>query len=164
MMAPLISFVGKSGVGKTTVIEKLIAELKRRGYRIAVVKHHAHTTPIDERGKDSWRFAEAGARVAVVSSPVEIARFERVPRELTLDEIATQIADVDLILTEGFKREAAPKIEVARAALGRDLVARAAELIAVVSDHPIPLNLPRFDLDNAVGLASFIEEKFLRAG
>ncbi len=83
-MIPLLSFVAKSGSGKTTLIEKLVAELKRRGYRIAVVKHHAHTTPIDGRGKDSWRFAEAGASVAFVSSPVEIARFERVPRELTL--------------------------------------------------------------------------------
>ena len=160
-MTPLLSFVGKSGVGKTTLIEKLIAELKRRGYRIAVVKHHAHTTPIDGRGKDSWRFAEAGASVAIVSSPAEIARFERVPRELTLNEIAAQIDNVDLILTEGFKREAAPKIEVSRAALGTDLIGRAEELIAVVSDHPITLNLPRFDLDDAAGIASFIEGEFL---
>jgi molybdopterin-guanine dinucleotide biosynthesis protein MobB len=161
-MIPLLSFVGKSGVGKTTLIEKLVAELKRRGYRIAVVKHHAHTTPIDGRGKDSWRFAEAGASLAVVSSPVEIARFERVTRELTLNEIAAQINGVDLILTEGFKREAAPKIEVSRTALGADLVARADELIAVVSDHPITLNLPRFDLDDAAGIAALIEGKFLR--
>lgn len=161
-MIPLLSFVGKSGVGKTTLIEKLVAELKRRGYRIAVVKHHAHTTPIDGRGKDSWRFAEAGASLAVVSSPVEIVRFERVTRELTLNEIAAQINGVDLILTEGFKREAAPKIEVSRTALGADLVARADELIAVVSDHPIALNLPRFDLDDAAGIAAFIEGKSLR--
>ena len=161
-MIPLLSFVGKSGVGKTTLIEKLVAELKRRGYRIAVVKHHAHTTPIDGSGKDSWRFAEAGASLAVVSSPVEIVRFERVTRELTLNEIAAQINGVDLILTEGFKREAAPKIEVSRTALGADLVARADELIAVVSDHPIALNLPRFDLDDAAGIAAFIEGKSLR--
>jgi molybdopterin-guanine dinucleotide biosynthesis protein MobB len=161
-MIPLLSFVGKSGVGKTTLIEKLVAELKRRGYRIAVVKHHAHTTPIDGRGKDSWRFAEAGASLAVVSSPVEIARFERVTRELTLNEIAAQINGVDLILTEGFKREAAPKIEVSRAALGTNLIGRADELIAVASDHPIALNLPRFDLDDAAGIAALIEGKFLR--
>jgi molybdopterin-guanine dinucleotide biosynthesis protein B len=161
-MTPLISFIGKSGVGKTTLLEKLIAEFKPRGYRIAVVKHHVHTTSLDAPGKDSWRFAEAGASVAIVSSPVEIARFERVPRELTLNEIAAQISNVDLILTEGFKREAAPKIEISRAALGTDLVGRGEELIAVVSDHPIALNLPRFDLDDPAGLASFIEAKFLR--
>lgn len=161
-MTPLISFIGKSGVGKTTLLEKLIAELKRRGYRIAVVKHHAHTTPLDAPGKDSWRFAEAGADVAIVSSPVEIARFERVPRELALHEIAAQICDVDLILAEGFKREAAPRIEVSRAELGTNLVGCAEELSAVVADHPITFALPRFDLDDAVGLASFVEERFLR--
>lgn len=163
-MTPLVSFIGKSGVGKTTLIEKLIAELKRRGYRVAVVKHHVHTTSLDAPGKDSWRFAEAGASLALVSSPVELARFERVPRELTLNEIAAQIDNVDLILTEGFKRETAPKIEVSRAALSTDLIGRAGELIAVVSDHPIALDLPRFDLDGAAGLATFIEKKFLKGG
>ena len=90
-MTPLISIVGKSGIGKTTLIEKLVRELKSRGLRVAVIKHHAHTTPIDAPGKDSWRFAEAGADAVVVSSPVEIARFERVARELTLAEIAARV-------------------------------------------------------------------------
>ena len=161
-MPPLVSFIGKSGVGKTTLIEKLIAELKRRGYQIAVVKHHAHTTPIDGFGKDSWRFAEAGACMAIVSSPVEIARFERVSREWTLEEIAAQINNVDLILTEGFKREPAPKIEISRAALGTNLIGQVAELVAVVSDHPIAVDVPRFDLDDVRGIASLIEERFLR--
>ncbi len=155
-MTPLISIVGKSGIGKTTLIEKLVRELKSRGLRVAVIKHHAHTTPIDAPGKDSWRFAEAGADAVVVSSPVEIARFERVARELTLAEIAARVENVDLILTEGFKREPAPKIEVWRAERGTDLVARAEELIAVVSDHPIPLTVPRFDLDDGPGIAAFL--------
>ncbi len=122
-MIPLISFVGTSGCGKTTFIEQVVAELKRRGYRIAVIKHHAHTTPIDGQGKDSWRFAEAGASAVIVSSPVEVVRFERVTRELTLTEIAARIENVDLILTEGFKREVAPKIEISHQVLGVDLVA-----------------------------------------
>lgn len=163
-MTPVLSFVGKSGVGKTTLIEKLIVELKRRGFRVAVVKHHSHTTSLDTPGKDSWRFAEAGASVAIVSSPVEIARFERVPRELTLAEIAARVENVDLILTEGFKCEVAPKIEVSRAELSTQLVARVEELVAVASDHPITLNLPHFDLDDVIGIASFIEAKFLRSG
>jgi molybdopterin-guanine dinucleotide biosynthesis protein B len=160
-MTPLLSFVGKSGCGKTTLIEKVVAELKRRGYRIAVVKHHAHTTPIDGRGKDSWRFAEAGASAVIVSSPVEVARFERITRELTLAEIANRIEDVDLILTEGFKREAAPKIEVSRQELGTNLVARVEELVAVASDHPIALDLPRFALDDVNGIVELIEKRFL---
>jgi molybdopterin-guanine dinucleotide biosynthesis adapter protein len=161
-MTPILSFVGKSGVGKTTLMEKLVVELKRRSYRLGVIKHHAHTTPVDGRGKDSWRYAEAGANVVVVSSPIEFARFERVERELTLDEIAEHVGAVDLILTEGFKREAAPKIEVSRTALGADLVGRADELIAVVSDHPISLDIPRFDLEDVAGIAAFIECKFPR--
>ncbi len=154
---PLISFVGRSGVGKTTVMERLVRELKARGLRIAVVKHHAHTPPIDAPGKDSWRFAEAGADAVIVSSPVEVARFERVGRELTLAEIAARTGDVDLILTEGFKREAAPKIEVSRAAVGTDLIATPQELIAVVADHPIALAVPLFALDDMAGLATFVQ-------
>jgi molybdopterin-guanine dinucleotide biosynthesis adapter protein len=161
-MIPLLSFIGKSGVGKTTLIEKIVAEMRRRGYRVAVIKHHAHKTPIDAYGKDSWRFMEAGANQAIVSSPVEIVRFERVARELTLNEIAAQIHDVDLILTEGFKREAATKIEISRAVLGTDLIGSGDELIAVASDHPIGFDLPRFDLDDVLGIMTFIEEKFIR--
>lgn len=160
-MTPMVSFVGKSDVGKTTVVEQVIRELRRRGHRVGVVKHHAHTTPIDGTGKDSWRFAEAGANVVVVSSPVEVARFERVEHELSLEEIAQRIGKVDLILTEGFRREAAPKIEVSRRELGTDLVASADELIAVVSDYPIALNVPRFDLDDVNGIVGLIEARFL---
>jgi molybdopterin-guanine dinucleotide biosynthesis adapter protein len=159
---PLLSFIGRSGAGKTTLIERIVAEMRERGYRVAVIKHHAHPAPIDTSGKDSWRFIEAGASQAIVSSPIEIVRFERVPRELSLNEIAAQIHDVDLILTEGFKREAAPKIEVSRAALGTELIGRVDELIAVASDHPIGFDLPRFDLDDVSGIMTFIEKKFIR--
>ncbi len=160
-MTPIISIVGKSGVGKTTLNENSLPELTNRGMRVAVVKHHSHTTLIDVPGKDSRRFAEAGADPVIVSSPVEVARFERVPRERTLAEIAAGIENVDLILAEGFKREAALKIKVSRAELGEELVARAEELIAVVSDHPITFDLQRFDLDDAAGLADFIVRRFI---
>jgi molybdopterin-guanine dinucleotide biosynthesis protein B len=155
-MTPLLSFVAKSGAGKTTFIEKLIPQLKQRGLRVAVVKHHAHTSSVDSPGKDTWRFGEAGADIIAVSSPAEFVRFQRVTRELTLAEIAARIENVDLILTEGFKREPAPKIEISRAELGTDLVARTDELIAVVSNHPIALDVPQFDLNDAPGLATFI--------
>ncbi len=160
MTIPLVSFVAKSGSGKTTLLEKLIPELKRRGLRIAVIKHHAHTTPVDVPGKDTWRMAQAGADLVAVSSPVEFARFERVAQELTLAEIVAKIQNVDLIITEGFKREPAPKIEMARAEFGTDLIARTDELIAVVSDFPISLNVPHFDLDDIAGLADFICNHF----
>ena len=92
-----------------------------------------------------------------------MARFERVEIERSLDEIAAGIQDVDLILTEGFKREDAPKIEVSRAELGHDLVARADELIAVVSDHPISLGLPRYGLDDVSGVTDLIIKRYVPA-
>ncbi len=157
-MTRLISIVGQSGVGKTTFIEKLVPELKRRGLRVAVVKHHAHPTPLDTVGKDSWRFVQAGADAVVVSSPVEVARFERTARELALAEIAARLDGFDLILTEGFKREPAPKIEMSRAAVSTTLLCREQDLLAVVCDYPASTSAPRFALDDAVGVADLIEQ------
>ncbi len=157
-MSPVLSVVGKSGVGKTTLIEKLLPLLRARGLRVAVIKHHAHATPIDTPGKDTWRFAEAGASAVFVSSPIEIARFERVPQELSLKEIAARIADVELILTDGFAREPSPKLEVCRLALGTDRVERGDEVVAIASDYPIAAGVPRFHLDDAAGIASFVCE------
>jgi molybdopterin-guanine dinucleotide biosynthesis protein B len=155
-MMRLISVVGQSGAGKTTFIEKLVPELKRRGLRVAVVKHHAHDTPLDAPGKDSWRFAEAGADAVLVSSPVEFARFERPGRELSLAEIAARLDGFDLILTEGFKRESAPKIELSRAAVSTALLCREEDLLAVVCDYAAPTSAPRFALDDAAGVADLI--------
>ena len=159
-MTCILSIVGKSGSGKTTLIEKLIPEFKRRGLRIAVVKHHSHTSSVDVPGKDTWRFGQAGADVVAVSSPAEFAQFQRVERELTLAEIAARIENVDLILTEGFKRESAPKIHVSRADLGTEIVASQDEIIALVCDYPVSLNIPRFDLNDTAGLAAFLCNQF----
>src|SRR3989304_9649697 len=112
-MVPIISIVGKSDSGKTTLIEKLVRELIRRGYAVGTVKHDAHQFEIDHPGKDSWRHKQAGAGTVVVSSPAKAAVVKSVDKELTLDEIAAAyLADVDIILTEGFKREPKPKVEV----------------------------------------------------
>ncbi len=160
-MVPLVSIVGKSGVGKTTLREKLVRELVHRGVRVTVIKHHAHATPIDTPGKDSARFAAAGAVAVWVASPLELARFERTPRELTLAEIASRVNDADLILAEGFKREPGPKLEVSRAERSTDLIALAEELVAVASDYPLEIDVPRFDLDDIQGIADFVCYKFL---
>ena len=113
-MIPIVSVVGKSNAGKTTLLEKLIPELKRRGYRVATVKHDAHSFEMDEPGKDTWRHRQAGADVVVISSKDKMAMIRRVDEELSLLEIADTITGVDIILTEGFKRGPAPKIEVSR--------------------------------------------------
>ncbi len=162
-MAAILAVVGKSGAGKTTLIEKLIPEIQSHGYRVAVVKHHAHPTPIDTPGKDSWRFAQAGAGVVVVASPAEMARYERLESELTLAEIAARLPEVDLILAEGYKRENVARIEVSRAAQATELLSRADEVLAVVSDHATGLQVPHFGLDDAPGLAAFIIARLLPA-
>lgn len=155
-MIPYVSIVGKSGVGKTTLIEKLIAEFKRRGLRVAIVKHHAHVNSLDIAGKDSYRFSQAGADSVIVSSPVEIMRFERLSREKTLVEIVDDIQGVDLVLSEGFKREKAPQIEVVRASHGTDLISSPDDLIAVASDYTFLSPARLFDLDDPASIAEFL--------
>lgn len=161
-MPPVISIVGKSGVGKTTLLEKLIPELKRRGYRVATVKHDVHGFEIDQPGKDTWRHARAGSDHVVIASPNRIAHIQKLDRELTLPEIVATIHDADIVLTEGYKRGPAPKIEVSRAERSRELICAPEELVAIATDHPYDLDVPQFGLDDVVGLADLIEERFLR--
>lgn len=161
-MPPVISIVGKSGVGKTTLLEKLIPELKRRGYRVATVKHDVHGFEIDQPGKDTWRHARAGSDHVVIASPNRIAHIQKLERELTLPEIVATIHDADIVLTEGYKRGPAPKIEVSRAERSRELICTPEELIAIATDQPYDLDVPQFGLDDVVGLADLIEARFLR--
>jgi molybdopterin-guanine dinucleotide biosynthesis protein B len=160
---PIVSVVGRSGGGRTTLLEKLIPELKRRGYRVATIKHHAHPGfEVDQPGKDTWRHARAGSEQVVIAAPDRVAAMRYVDHALTLDEIAgTLIRDVDIILTEGYRRENRPKIEVLRAAHGGELMCETGELLAVATDVALALDVPCFDLDDAVGLVDLIEAQFL---
>jgi len=160
-MIPVLSIVGKSDVGKTTLLEKLIRELKARGYRVATIKHDAHSFELDQPGKDTWRHAQAGSDHVVIASPTRIAHIQRLERELTLPEIVATIHDVDIILTEGYKRGPALKIEVSRAAKGRELLCTRQELVALATDQPFDLDVPQFGLDDARGLVDLIERRFL---
>lgn len=160
-MIPVVSVVGKSNVGKTTLLEKLIPELKRRGYRVATVKHDAHSFEMDQPGKDTWRHRQAGADVVVISSKDKVAMIKRVPQEVPLPEIAQMISDVDILLTEGYKRGPAPKIEVSRRALSSELLCTADELVAIVSDQPFGLPVPQLGLEDMAGLADILEARFL---
>ena len=113
-MIPVVSFVGNSGSGKTTLLEGVVRELKRLGYRVAVVKHAPCGFDIDQPGKDSWRLTQAGSDVVVISSSERMAFIERVGVELTLTQIKDLIGDrVDIVLTEGYKQANTVKIEVA---------------------------------------------------
>jgi molybdopterin-guanine dinucleotide biosynthesis protein B len=162
MNTPILSIVGKSGSGKTTLLEKLIPELKRRGYRVATIKHHAHPGfEIDQPGKDTWRHAQAGSDCVILAAPDRLATIRSLDHELSLDEIAEGICDVDLILTDGFKRGGKPALEVMRAEHGLELVCDPQQLAAVASDAPMKVNVPCFDLQDAHGIVDWIERRFL---
>jgi molybdopterin-guanine dinucleotide biosynthesis protein B len=155
---PIVCVVGRSQVGKTTLLEKLIPELKRRGHRVATIKHHSHPGfEIDQPGKDTWRHAQAGSDHVVIAAPDKVASIRRVDREPTLDEIAATICDVDIILTEGYKHSDKPKVEVVRAARSAEPICTPDELVALVSDVAVPFDVPRFGLDDVAGLADLLE-------
>jgi len=166
-MPPVISIVSKKNSGKTTLLEKLIPALCQRGYRVGTIKHDHHGFEIDREGKDTWRHKQAGARTVVISSPRRIAMIKEVDEEVSLDRIVRHyFADMDLVITEGYKKERKPQIEVFRKkAHETPLHSKAAPgtLVAVVSDVPVDLGVPRFDIDDFLSLAAFIEERFLGA-
>jgi len=164
-MIPIISVVGKSDVGKTTFLEKLVPELVQRGYRVAVIKHDMHGFDLDQPGKDTWRLAQAGSSAVAISSPRKVGVIRQVSRELSPDEVALLIGpEVDIILTEGYKRGDKPKIEVSRQEVSPELLCQADELLAIVSDQKHPLDVPQFDLDDVAGVADLLVKRYLRWG
>lgn len=160
---PVISIVGKSGVGKTTVLERVIHETKVRGYRIGTIKHDVHGFEMDRPGKDSWRHAQAGSDVVVISGPQKMALIRKVDEEMPLDDIVALMGDVDLVITEGYKRGNKPKIEVSRLERGRELLCHPEELIATMTDYSLDLPVPRFDLEDVAGIVDLLEELYLRS-
>jgi len=164
-MIPIISIVGKSDSGKTTLIEKLVPELTRRGYRVATVKHDVHGFEVDREGKDSWRHKQAGAHTVVISSPKKVALIRDEEKDLTLEEIREKlIQDVDLILSEGYKKDVQPKIEIFRKEKHKKLLCTKEDnLIAIVSDKKFRVGVSCFFLDDIRGVADFIEKKYLQA-
>jgi molybdopterin-guanine dinucleotide biosynthesis protein B len=159
---PVVSIVGESDTGKTTLIEKIIPELTRRGYRVATIKHHNHRFDIDHEGKDSWRHKQAGACLTVLSSPWRVAVVEDVETDHNIVELRDRyIHNADIILTEGFKRNSHPKIEVFRADRNRDLISRGDEnLLAVAGDKPPQVDVPCFDGNDVMGIVNLIVNKF----
>lgn len=163
-MVPIVSVVGRSNSGKTTLLEKLIRALTARGRRIGTIKHHFHgPLEVDVPGKDSWRHRQAGARVVALASRDTLFIVGETQGEWPLQQIAHQaLFDVDLILTEGFKAGPMPKIEVNRAAQSLPLLCGPEDkLVAVVSDRDHPVSVPRFGLEDVGPLADFIEHEFL---
>ena len=161
MAIPIISFVGNSGVGKTTFLEKLIAILKARGYRVAAIKHDVHEFEVDYPGKDSWRLTRAGSDIVLLSSADKLALIEHPDAERTLAELVAMVDDrVDIVLTEGYRGASAMKIEVSRSAHSHEITARLDDLLAIVTDAAFDYQVPQFGLEEAAGMADFLEKRF----
>ncbi len=163
---PIVSFIGKKKSGKTTVVLGVIQELRSRGYRVAALKHDTHGFDIDVPGTDSYRFREIGAEVVGIASPDKYVWLNTIQEERPLGELARQIREpVDLIITEGFKKQDAPKIEVSRRARSTELVSSPDEVIGIASDQSFPTYpVPQYALDDFRGLADLIEARILGRG
>ena len=167
--SPIVSIVGRSESGKTMLVEQLIAEFKRRGYKIAALKHsHCGVIEVDQPGKDTWKFAQAGSDAVCISSPRKLVFIKKSDHDLRIDEVLAIIGpEFDLVLVEGFKKSKLPKIEVHRKELGDDLLCSPGELSAIVTDGVLdtPMadscKLPAFRWGDTAAIADFIERHFL---
>ena len=155
----VFGIAGWSNAGKTTLIERLLPRLAARGLSVSVVKHAHEKFDIDKPGKDSFRFREAGSHEVLISSPTRWAlmREHRGAAEPGLAELLTHLSDCDLVLVEGFKRDAMPKLEVHRIANGKPLLfPDDPDVVAIASDDAIDGGPTRFGLDDVDGIAGFI--------
>lgn len=155
----VFGIAGWSGSGKTTLVEKLIPVLTAHGLRVSVIKHAHHGFDLDRPGKDSYRHREAGAtQVLMLSNDRWVLMHElRGRAEPTLEEQLRLLAPCDVVLIEGYKAAAVPKIEVHRPAHGKPALWPENEhVVAVATDADIACTLPRLPLNDAVAVAAFI--------
>ena len=160
MPSPVVSIVGHSGSGKTTFLEKLLKELSSRGYQVATIKRVHKEIHFDEPGKDSWRHINTGSRAVVVSAPNEMVLIKPISSSLA-DSIRLLGDDYDIILTEGFKSDRAPKIEVHRRQVGPPL-SGLGKLFAIVTDEPLETKVRQFPTDNTAAVADLLENGFIK--
>lgn len=158
----VFGFAGYSGSGKTTLIERVIPLLVERGLRVSLVKHAHHDFDIDRPGKDSWRHRKAGATEVLISSGQRWALMHelRGRPEITLAQQLALLSPCDLVLVEGHKAAAIPKIEVHRPALGRPMLQPAdPRIVAVATDAPLAVPVPQLDLNRPEDVATFILDR-----
>ncbi len=155
----VFGFAGWSGSGKTTLIEKLIPRFVGAGLRVSLIKHAHHTFDVDQPGKDSYRHRHAGAsEILVTSSRRWVLMHElRGAHEPTFEEQVKRMSPCDLLLVEGFKFAAIPKIEVWRAATGEGMLhPNDPHIVAVASDAKIDTRLPLLALNDDAAIAKFV--------
>lgn len=161
---PAVSFVARSGTGKTTLLTAIISELKVRGYKVGAIKHDAHKFEIDHPGKDSYRFTQSGADSMLISSASKLAFVKQHQQPPEIEGLITEyFPDVDLVLVEGFKRVGLPKIEVYRQQHSGSLLCRGEnhdpQLLAVATDTPLQIDVPQLDLNNPTTIVDFLVAK-----
>ena len=159
----VILIVGYKKVGKTTLIEKLIPELSRRGYRVGTVKHHHSDFPVsvDTAGTDTWRHRQAGAASVALATPTDIAMFRDSESSISLDQIVSTLGAIDIVLVEGFHEEPRAKIEVRSAQHDEPLCLADNHLLAVVGRTERDEAVPGFSPDSIKPLVDLIEKKIL---
>ncbi len=159
-MPPVVSIIGRSKSGKTTLVEKLVTELKQRGYRVATIKHAQEIDFIP--GKDSWRHLNAGSKTTMVVSPDEAVLIKPITNTFTFSDICRLLGeDYDIILTEGFKQADTPKIEV-RYGVDNTPLKGIKRLVAVVSDESMKTDIRHFSSGDTAKLADLLEEGFIK--
>lgn len=162
----VFGITGWKNSGKTTLTERLVTEMVRRGLRVSTVKHAHHDTDIDHPGRDSHRHRVAGAGQVIICSPSRWALMTELrdtAPEPPLDALLARLDPCDIVLVEGYKAAPHPKIETHRAVLGRGLLAHSNPTIRAIAcdggvDHP----LPQFDLDDVSAIATFILQEVHR--
>ncbi|MFQ5996658.1 MAG: molybdopterin-guanine dinucleotide biosynthesis protein B [Dehalococcoidales bacterium] len=159
-MIPIVSFVGKSKSGKTTLLEKVVRELKSKGYRVAAIKHSHHDFDIDQPGKDTWRLAQAGSDIIAISSPNKMALIERLDADVTLSQIAALFrGKADIVLAEGYKNGNTAKIVVLGAEQDQDNLCSEGEILTTISAHLSSVGQPQFDADDVARIVNLVIEQ-----
>lgn len=161
-MIPVISVVGYSDSGKTTILVKIIEGLKNRGRKVATIKHHRGDFEMDQAGTDTFKHMKAGSETTILSSPSKFALISKVDKEKSLDELIEMITDVDIIITEGYKKEDKPKIEVFRKANNKErIMGIEDELIAVISDDELIEDVEKFSFEDVNEIVNFIDVGYI---
>ena len=161
-MAPIVSIIGRSKSGKTTLLENLIVELKKRGYRVGTMKHTPLGMTWSDDDKDSQRHIKAGSEATIMVAPDKLVLIKPVTEAPGLEEVARLFGeDCDIILAEGFKQGDAPKIEVHRRGVATPLK-DVKKLFAIATDEKLDSKVRQFGLDDIKGIANLIEEGFIK--
>ena len=147
-----------SNVGKTTLIEGIIKELRKKGHSISTIKHDIHGFDIDKEGKDTWRHRKAGAETVLIASKKRMAVIKELEEEIPIEELVKKVEDSDFIIIEGYKKSNYKKIEIFRKGISDKIITPKEKLIAIASDENIFIeDIPTIDINNYSKLAELIE-------